>query len=448
MNNPVSQDSYQACANKRSVNCLWISDSPTLPTGYGRVTRDLLFRLRMRSHNIWALGVGHDGWPYDTLSIPYPIIPSPAGFPSIESLQRAIDLARPDVIVALGDLWMMPWVEEQRLKGGPTLIGYIPIDGGPLPQSWKQHYKCFDKLVTTSIFSQNEFKKLLPDLAVDVIYHGVERTVFKPLKNKRSIKEKLGFGDRFVVGCVAKNQFRKHFPTLIKAFSDFHKLYPNSLLYLHTSRDQQGWNFEDFLSQYNLGSSVVFPPGYNKNGYPQTSDAHLNEIYNAFDVMVLATTGEGFGLPIIEAMAAGTPVIATDYSSCTELVKGRGLLIEVKTLVHMGGQVVLNAVPDSTDLTKKIEQLYLDENLRARFSKLGCAFARSVDWNTIADQWERVLTCPNMTPYSSAIDQGDARKIVLTENNGHSRSDIKPTRVENNRMAGSRDKTSKRNLNV
>ncbi|NCQ29488.1 MAG: glycosyltransferase family 4 protein, partial [Armatimonadetes bacterium] len=49
-------------------------------------------------------------------------------------------------------------------------------------------------------------------------------------------------------------------------------------------------------------------------------------IYNLFDVMVLPTMGEGFGLQFLEAMACGIPVVATDCSAVTELLEGRGEL--------------------------------------------------------------------------------------------------------------------------
>lgn len=47
----------------------------------------------------------------------------------------------------------------------------------------------------------------------------------------------------------------------------------------------------------------------------------MNEVYNVIDVFLLSTSGEGFGIPIIEAMACEVPVLATDYTTTPELVK-------------------------------------------------------------------------------------------------------------------------------
>src|SRR5690606_17951882 len=56
--------------------------------------------------------------------------------------------------------------------------------------------------------------------------------------------------------------------------------------------------------------------------------AMLNKLYNAADVFILPSAGEGFGVPVIEAQASGCPVIVTDFTAQTELC-GAGWLIGV-----------------------------------------------------------------------------------------------------------------------
>jgi glycosyltransferase involved in cell wall biosynthesis len=62
-----------------------------------------------------------------------------------------------------------------------------------------------------------------------------------------------------------------------------------------------------------LAASVLWP------------DDQLRRLDNVFKATVLPGVGEGFGLPIIESLAAGVPVVATDCSACSALVRGRGL---------------------------------------------------------------------------------------------------------------------------
>jgi glycosyltransferase involved in cell wall biosynthesis len=121
------------------------------------------------------------------------------------------------------------------------------------------------------------------------------------------------------------------------------------------------------------------------------ADERLNEIYNVFDVMVLPTAGEGFGLPLLEAMAAGVPVIATDYSACTELLQDRGLLVKVKNFIYLGGQVVRNVLPDADDLYQKLSECYSDRERSLRLGKAGRRFAEEHSWDAIVRRWDELL---------------------------------------------------------
>jgi glycosyltransferase involved in cell wall biosynthesis len=117
----------------------------------------------------------------------------------------------------------------------------------------------------------------------------------------------------------------------------------------------------------------------------------LNEIYNLFDVMVLPTAGEGFGLPILKAMAAGVPVIATGYTSCVELLEGRGKLIKVKEFLTAGRHNVEYAIPDIDDLIAKLNLLYTWPDLRKKHSAAGLEFAHTMDWDEIVKNWDHLL---------------------------------------------------------
>ena len=76
----------------RRIKLLWMSDSPTLVSGFGTVTRDILDRLPADRFEIAVVGWAHSGWPYDRTRYPYPIYPSDPRRFGHDSLPNAVSL--------------------------------------------------------------------------------------------------------------------------------------------------------------------------------------------------------------------------------------------------------------------------------------------------------------------------------------------------------------------
>jgi glycosyltransferase involved in cell wall biosynthesis len=82
-----------------------------------------------------------------------------------------------------------------------------------------------------------------------------------------------------------------------------------------------GYDLVTLLHRYRLeGRADLSGPGFDVAR--PLADEQVNRLYNLCDVTVLPSTGEGFGLPIIESLAAGVPVVATDYSACPSWCAG------------------------------------------------------------------------------------------------------------------------------
>jgi glycosyltransferase involved in cell wall biosynthesis len=94
---------------------------------------------------------------------------------------------------------------------------------------------------------------------------------------------------------------------------------PDAMLYMHcTVDDPAGHQIIPMIQQLRLNGFVGVPENMAVGkGVP---DEQLNLYYNAFDVFTLPTGGEGWGLPILEAMSAGCPVLVTDYSAHVQYV--------------------------------------------------------------------------------------------------------------------------------
>lgn len=375
----------------KRTRLLWMSDAPTFFTGFGTVTNEILSRLRRsEKYDIACVGWGYNGWPYNRECIPFDIYPSPSPNLGKDTLPRILSEFQPDIFVTLGDVWMVDWLAEGTLDHRPfKYFPYIPLDGVPLYRPWIKFLKQADRVVTCSNFGRQLVQDSLADGQVQMIYHGVDSDAFYPLDNRQE-KRPAELRGKFIIGCVARNQPRKNLPILIKSCARFFKERPDAILYLHTNPDDIGWDILDLLHRYGIfnrtciSKSASIQKGVNKR--------KLNEIYNLFDVMVLPTGGEGFGLPILEAMAAGVPVIATGYSSCTELLQGRGELVAVKEFVTVGRHNIDYAIPDLEDLLDKLSLLYERPDLRQEHAIRGRQFAETLDWRFIADRWDRLFT--------------------------------------------------------
>lgn len=169
---------------------------------------------------------------------------------------------------------------------------------------------------------------MMDNAGLDYYYipHSVDTNNFKPM-DRAEAREKMNLPkDAFIVGMVAANKGnppRKAFFENIAAFTYLKAKHPDAVLYLHTFSGENGGhetvNLVDFCMYQGLeaGKDVIFSDQYAYMlGYP---DEAMNMLYNAMDVHMLVSNGEGFGIPILEAQAAGTPVIVGDWTSMTEL---------------------------------------------------------------------------------------------------------------------------------
>lgn len=373
------------------MRILWVSDCPLAFTGFGTVTREILARLIPLGHQVAAIGWGYSGWPYDRDALPYDIYPADARLFGRDALAGAIAHFRPDVVVVLGDLWMVEWLKEFQVPQPCRLVVYFPVDGLLFPRVFEPILRRADAAVTYSWFGHREVTAVCPDLEVGMIYHGVDLDTFRPLGPRHEHQARHGLGGRFVVGCVARNQPRKQFPVLLEAFARFCRERDEALLYLHTDpHDPAGWDLIELVRHHGLEARVAF--SFQARVGQGIEPAGLNQIYNLMDVMVLPTTGEGFGVPILEAMAAGVPVAATRCSACEELLEGRGELIDVSAHFAVARHAIRHALPDGDDLAAKLALLHAEPDRRERHAQAGVEFARGFAWERLMPQWQALFT--------------------------------------------------------
>jgi glycosyltransferase involved in cell wall biosynthesis len=350
------------------VQCiLFAGHSPTVTTGYGRVVRRLAHAFRGAGHEVAAAGFGYNGEPHE---LPYPVFKLDS-YDSPERLSVAVHEFSPDVLLTLSDPWTFKYVPQMAQRRSFKWIAYFPLDGRPFPEDWKAWLADVDVPVVLSKFTQECVAEATGRTPV-LIYHGVDTHSFKPM-DRQHAKELAHVAGHFVVGCVARNQQRKNLPALVKAFAKFAADKPDAILYLHT-QVRGHWDLYELVKRFGVEDKTRVTEGLGTDrGVPDTL---LATVYNAMDVFVLPTMGEGFGLPLVESQACGTPALATDYSACPELLADPIQRLKVKDTLIMGHNFE-QAVVDTDDIVEKIEHFYrnpLELRERARWHQLAQGF--------------------------------------------------------------------------
>jgi len=121
-------------------------------------------------------------------------------------------------------------------------------------------------------------------------------------------------------------------------------------------------------------------------------DEEIAKLYSAVDVLMECSLGEGFGRPVIEAMACGCPVIASDNTALTELVKDRGWLVECGTLYWQQFLAARQSYPKNDHIVSALKDCYNDTKKREKYIEEGLKFASSLDYSKlIKNQWEPLI---------------------------------------------------------
>ena len=228
-----------------------------------------------------------------------------------------------------------------------------------------------DIIIADSVNTKNDCIELLsiPEDKIRVIHLAADDQ-FKPLKNIESIKENLkntyniDFPFILFVGTLEK---RKNVPTLIKAFYKLKKSIVNHKLVIVGG---MGWKYNeifDLIHEFKLQNDVIFTD--------YVDEEHLVQLYNAADLFVYPSLYEGFGLPPLEAMACGCPVITTNTSSLPEVVGDAGIMFDPN---------------DVQGLTDAMNKILTTEGLMDELSNKSLKRAKMFSWKKTAQQTWKV----------------------------------------------------------
>lgn len=378
------------------MRILWSSNAPWCGTGYGVQSRSLLPRLSALGCVGGAENIGVFAWfgvqggltqwgPH----VVYPGHGSPYGTDVIGHHARHF---RADVVITLIDAWTQEGVAQ---KVAPALwLPWFPVDTQPASP------RVLAALAGARPVVYSRFgERMLAEAGVPAAYvpHGVEPEVFTVLDEERvQAFRRLAFRDApHVTVMVAANKGfdRKAFQINLRAWAAFAASEPGAVLYIHTdpTTEAAGVDLQELVGALGLTDKVIYPDRYQYYlGYPAE---YLALVYNAADVLLAASMSEGFGIPIIEAQACGTPVVVTGFASMPELVRW-GVAVNPADQFWVSGLQSWWAWPDwrgIRDALRKVGDLKRMATAEQRYA-LHRAIVEEFGWDVIVERhWRPVL---------------------------------------------------------
>jgi len=290
------------------------------------------------------------------------------------------------------DVFFSPSHYGPRFSPVPTAISIMDISYVYFPQlfnkndlyqlnNWtKYSAKKASKIFTISNASRNDIikeYKIKPEKVI-VTYLGIKEIQSAKLKVKSSdmedLNKKFGIKGKYIL-FVGTLQPRKNISKLIEAFS---KLVLSSKYKVESIKNlelvivgKKGWMYEEILAapeKFGVKDKVIFLDFVDDNDLPS--------LYKNALCFVLPSLYEGFGLPVLEAMKFGCPVLASNVSSLPEA----------------GGDAAIYFDPENVeDITKNLESIIQNSELREEMIKKGYEQIKKFSWEKTAKQTLQAL---------------------------------------------------------
>lgn len=342
-----------------------IGNGPNANTGYGVQIKHLATQLKKHGHEVAVLCTyGHQVGVREFPTEYGPVVMYPSGW-----LENSLDVIIPHALQFFGgdpkggylipctDVWALLPVELEPFN----VLAWTPVDHWPIPRDVLRFFhKTGARPVAMSGYGQAQFVEA--GIPADVAPLAVDTRVYKRtthteiagelVENREllDIPQQAGF----VVAIVAMNKDsadRKNFNGMFRAFGRFWREHQDAVLYVHSDKfgiAGSGLNLAELATHAAIPPhAIVFTNTYAlQMGF---TPEMMAAIYSSADVLLCASRGEGFCVPMIEAQACGTPVIATDFTAQSELV-GAGWKVS--------GQLLFDGKQNASYMEPAINDIY------------------------------------------------------------------------------------------
>lgn len=385
-------------------------DSPLIATGYASTCRLTAKELTKRGYDVYAVGFNSYSQP-DSIMDWYGIkvIPNSALkrdkdaiYGDVEFVNEVVRDINPDILFFHNDSYRHSYLKTMPKDIMDKVVFWLPFEG---IQPDIAGLEIFSRCAATRFVTQHAIdmhRESLRGKDIGNIYHAIDTESYTPGQNKKTAKasKKLGIENKFVVVRVDRHQPRKHWRLTLEAFAKFAKDKDDVfLLGKCNPRDcvmwkedkKEGVDLEAVAKELGIEKKVFF------DDFFFSSRAMAECFYHPADAFLTTTSGEGFGLPLCEAMACGLPIICPDTPVLPEVLGAGGIYCKLKGREYNNAMNVWQNVVDVDDVAAKLQGAYDDWLTKggAQLSEIGSkgrvlALERYTP-KTVYDQWDTVF---------------------------------------------------------
>jgi glycosyltransferase involved in cell wall biosynthesis len=406
-----------ASAKKGSRPTLLVVGAYVAGSGFARVMQHVIADLRdeMRVH---YFGIDYSGPPHPHGGVEvHPGAATAADPYGTRRLQEVARTVRPSLVFLLHDLWYLarylPALAE--VGGGWKTVVYTPLDGDIENFRALSPLRYVDHCVFYTRYGQEGVERFLdewqeregpvPTPRFSILPHGVDTDTFRPwpgsveeafdggrrLEAKQAVFPQLEKPeDSFIVLNANRPSPRKRIDLTLAGFARFAQGKPaNVKLYLHQTKLTPRLRTQIFeaAARHGLRDRLIQNPIV--KGRSEVDDSRLNLIYNACDVGVNTSMGEGWGLVSFEHAATGAPQIVPRHTACGELWDGAAAFLEPVAEGKPWFSPYRMYAVSADDLAARLEEIYEDRGRRRELALAG--YRRATEprfrWPRISSQW-------------------------------------------------------------
>ena len=310
----------------------------------------------------------------------------------LKGISEDFDVIHTQTFTSAGAAWLIknikrkPCVVTVHVLEKKMWYEYFGLVRGFMYEFLEQRiiHRGFDFWVPVSLYTRNMLRyEGIPDEKMEVIYNGVDRTLFNERVNGKKIREKLELDDKKFIFFYGRPSPEKGFDYFIESAKTLMKKYDNVVFGAMLPYQNMHEKYIELLesvfghmiySNIDIEGKIITTKKRNFFIIPPRRQELVPEVVASSDIVVIPSVSEGFGLTTLEACSLGKPVVATNVGAIPEIIidKRTGILVNPKK---------------SDEITDAVSYFLEDENEARKIGRNAIERSKMFDWQKTVSQY-------------------------------------------------------------